>query len=79
MKLSDCLISEGKSINEVVECFRCYGAVYDRFLVEGFVCADLKETGYCGAVEDCANDVCNTSSCFAQIINEEHCYLITWM
>ena len=64
MKLSDCLLSEGESVDEVVACFACLQGAYNG-LVEGdgiYTCADLKEIGFCDAVKNCAADKCNSVS-----------------
>jgi hypothetical protein len=59
VKLSDCLLSKGESDKNVVACFACLGKVYESHLIDGYMCADLKEIDYCDAVEDCAVGACN--------------------
>jgi hypothetical protein len=76
VKLSDCLLSEGESINDVVDCFQCIDEAYVNFLLVGeYICADLKEIGYCDAMESCSTNACN-NLCSDEIKNEENCFLI---
>ena len=73
-QLSDCLFSEGKTYKEALQCFDCIDQAYDNYLKESFTCANLKEMGYCDAIDNCKDYMCDTS-CSAEIENEENCYL----
>jgi hypothetical protein len=75
VQLSDCLFAKGKTFKEAVQCFDCIALAWDDGLKETFMCADLKETGYCAAVETCKDQVCDTS-CSTEIENEQNCYII---
>ena len=77
VKLSGCLYSEGKNFKEALQCFNCINQAYDNYLAEAFMCADLKETGYCYAIEFCKDQVCDTS-CSSEIVNEEKCYIVSY-
>jgi hypothetical protein len=76
VKLSDCLISEeGKTYEEAVQCFRCITNANDDYLQNGFMCADLKETGYCDTIEFCKKRVFE-NECTTEIDNWLSCHIV---
>ena len=74
VKFSDCLQSEGESVIEVVACFDCLSHAWVSKLEDGYTCADLKEIGYCDAIEDCAVGACN-NQCSAELNDVEECII----
>ncbi len=72
VQLGDCLYSEGKTYAEGVKCFDCLLQANDNYLRETFTCANLKEMGYCDAIDNCKDYICDTS---CSLENEENCYI----
>ena len=76
VKLSDCLIlEEGKTYTFAVQCFRCITNAWDNYLDNVFMCADLKETGYCDTIEYCKEQVCD-NECSTEIDAGLNCHII---
>jgi hypothetical protein len=72
VKFSDCLLSEGESVSDVVACFHCLQEAYNSFFYAGYMCADLKEIGYCDAIVNYAENVCN-NLCSAELNDVVEC------
>ena len=66
---TECEDSNGESIEEVDACLTCLFDAFDNLIEKEATCSDLKEYGYCDAVQSCANGDCNNDCS-----NELHVY-----